>query len=56
MSFCVLIPAYQPDETLIDLTHEIISLGTKHIVIVNDGCEGQSLAMDCGRLVGVEPA
>jgi glycosyltransferase involved in cell wall biosynthesis len=33
----VLIPAYNPDDRLLDLVKELTALGLEHIVIVNDG-------------------
>jgi putative flippase GtrA len=37
MNLPVLIPAYNPNETLIDIVHEIIAQGVHHIIIINDG-------------------
>lgn len=34
---CVLIPAYKPDNNLVELIHHLLRLGMKNIVVVRDG-------------------
>ncbi|GAB4483106.1 MAG: bifunctional glycosyltransferase family 2/GtrA family protein [Thermodesulfovibrionales bacterium] len=37
---CVLIPAYNPNERLLDLTEKLLEAGFGHIIVVNDGSSG----------------
>ena len=43
MNIPVLIPAYNPDETLLKTVESLIEAGFSHIIIVNDGSSGASL-------------
>lgn len=45
MSFSVLIPAYQPDLTLVNLVEKLLSLDVPQIIVVNDGSSGNSLSV-----------
>lgn len=42
MTIPILIPAYQPNELLIDLVDKLIELGCKDIIVVNDGSGPES--------------
>ena len=41
----ILIPAYNPDDRLLDLVKELAALGLEHLVVVNDGSDREHAAV-----------